>query len=69
MIIYDTEEKLEKHLKTLKKLWLREGVNELNLYPQFCIFHQKNKEKYQLPKEIVLSMALDIFLDIHNADS
>lgn len=63
MMIYDTTEKLERHLKFLKKLWLKKGIDTFALYPNFCLLLQEEKDKYPLPKETVLDMALDIFLE------
>lgn len=67
-MIYDTPEKLEKHLKFLKKLWLKRGIDRFNLYPNFCLLLQKDADKYALPKETILNMSLDIFHDVDKTD-
>ena len=59
----DTEAKLRVHMKLLKNRLLREGCDKLQVYPIFCSYYDKNKEKYQLPKEQVLNMACEVFVE------
>jgi hypothetical protein len=58
----DTIDKLKAHLKLLRIKLLREGYNELQLYPMFCLYYDKNKERYQLPKEQILDNACEILI-------
>ncbi|MEW4233473.1 hypothetical protein Q0N71_29365 [Bacillus thuringiensis] len=58
----DNVEKLRVHLKMFKKQCEKQNVNEFSIYPNFCVYLDKNKDKYDLPKETILNEALDIFL-------
>lgn len=59
----DTIEKLKVHLKMLKKRLLKEGCDQMQLYPIFCLYYDKNKEKYHLPKFQVLDLACEILIE------
>lgn len=59
----DSIQKLRLHLKILKKKFLHEGVDKLELYPMFCLHYDKNKERYQLPKIQVLKLACEILIE------
>lgn len=59
----DTEKRLEVHLKIFKKRLLKEGVDKFQLYPVFCMYYEKNKEKYQLPKWDILNKACEILVE------
>lgn len=63
MNVIDSETKLKFFLKIFKKKALEQGHNQYSLYPNFCILLDKDKEKFKLPKEVMLDMALDIFLE------
>lgn len=62
-MMIDTPKKLEVHLKILKKRLIKEGCGKFELYPTFCTYYEKNKEKYQLPKWDVLNMACEILVE------
>jgi hypothetical protein len=59
----DTVEKLRVHLKIMKKQMLRQGADKFQLYPMFCLYYDKNKEKYSLPKIQVLDLACEILIE------
>ncbi|BCT30317.1 hypothetical protein BVAD3_39910 (plasmid) [Bacillus velezensis] len=59
----DSVDKLKVHLKILKKKLLHEGADKLELYPMFCLYYDKNKERYQLPKVQVLDVACEILIE------
>jgi hypothetical protein len=59
----DTEGKLRVHLKLLEKRLLKEGCDKMQIYPVFCIYYDKNKEKYPLPKEQVFDTACEILIE------
>ena len=59
----DTPKKLEVHLKIMKKKLFEAGCNQYQLYPVFCLYYEKNKEKYQLSKWDVLNMACEILIE------
>lgn len=61
-----TIEHLRTHLKVLKMRLIKEGCNELQLYPMFVMYYEKNKERYQLSKEIVLDSACEILIEDTN---
>lgn len=59
----DTVEKMKVHLKILKKKLLKEGCDKFQLYPMFCLYYDKNKEKYSLPKMQILDLACEILIE------
>jgi hypothetical protein len=59
----DTLEKLKVHLKILKKMFVKNGCEEFQLYPMFCLYYDKNKEKYKLTKEQVFDLACEIMIE------
>lgn len=59
----DSVEKLRVHLRLFKKQALRAGSDSFQLYPTFCIYFDKNKEKYILNKAQVLDMACEILIE------
>ncbi len=63
MNVIDTESKLKMFLKIFKKKALEQGHNQYSLYPNFCVLLENDKEKFKLPKPVILDMALDIFLE------
>lgn len=65
----DNELKLTIHLKAIKRRFIERGCNMYEFYPLFCIYYDRNKEDYNLPKQIILDKALDIFLEPEKADS
>ena len=59
----DTDKKLEVHLRILKKRFLKMGFDKFMLYPIFCMYYEKNKEKYKLSKWTVLNTACEILIE------
>lgn len=59
----DTLKKLEVHLKLMKRQLERQGCDKFQLYPVFCTYYTNNKEKYQLPKEVILNKACEILVE------
>lgn len=59
----DTVEKLRANLKILKMKLLKAGCDKMQLYPMFCVYYDKNKERYQLPKEQVFDLACEILIE------
>jgi hypothetical protein len=59
----DTVEKLKAHLKILKMKLLKEGCDKMQLYPMFCLYYDKNKEKYLIPKVQVFDLACEILIE------
>lgn len=59
----DTVEKLKVNLKILKKQLLKAGCDDFQLYPMFCVYYDKNKERYGLPKETVFDTACEILIE------
>ena len=59
----DTIEKLKANLKVFKMKFLKGGCDKMQLYPLFCAHYDKNKERYQLPKETVLDYACEILIE------
>lgn len=59
----DSVEKLKVNLKILKKQLLKQGVNEFQLYPMFCLYYDKHKERYSLPKEQIFDIACEILIE------
>lgn len=53
---------LRVHLKMFKRSVLEKTGNVYDCYPNFCLYYDKNKDKYDLPKETVFNEALDVFL-------
>lgn len=58
-----TIDQLKIHLKVLRMKLVNNGITGYELYPQFCLYYAKNKEKYQLPKEVVLEHACEILIE------
>lgn len=59
----DTVGKVRVHLKILKLLFLKQGADKFQLYPMFCLYYDKNKERYSLPKEQIFDIACEIFIE------
>ncbi|GEM_PF-4281631 len=59
----DSLERLSRHLKLFRMKLKKEGHNEMQLYPMFCVYYDKNKEKFQLSKEQVLESACEILIE------
>ena len=62
-MVINTELKLKFHLKALKLKMLNQGMEDVMLYPTFCAYYDKNKNNYDLPKEVVLNMACEILIE------
>lgn len=63
MRIINTEAMLKAHLKLFKYRLTKEGVTDFQLYPAFCAYYNQNRQRYHLPKETVLTMACEVFVD------
>jgi hypothetical protein len=59
----DTVEKLKVHLKIFKSQLKKQGATDFQYYPMFCIYYEKNREKYALSKEQVLDTACEILIE------
>jgi hypothetical protein len=68
MIIINTKEELIKTLKEFKEEGLKQGAEELSLYPCFCKFLEDNKDKItvNLPKPLIYDNALNVFLGLND---
>lgn len=60
--LIETEQRLETHLKVFKLKLNKEGYTDFQLYPMFCTYYERNKERYRLPKETVIEMACEILI-------
>jgi hypothetical protein len=50
-------------LKILKFRLLKQGCDKMQLYPMFCLYYDKNKESYLLPKWDVFDLACEILIE------
>ncbi|QIW89749.1 hypothetical protein PQE71_gp067 [Bacillus phage Izhevsk] len=59
----DTVAKLKVHLKLFKSQALKAGATQFQLYPMFCTYYDKNKDKYGVDKFQVLDLACEILIE------
>lgn len=62
-VTIDTENKMRAHLKIFKLKATKQGLTKFQLYPAFCTYYEKHKEKFGLPKFQVLDLACEILVE------
>lgn len=60
MAFINNEEKLRMFMKILKGKALDHGYKENELYPKFLLTYEQDQDRFDLPRQIVLDIALEI---------